>query len=100
MTIILIALVAIALFILFLSILSRTPAGTPVAKIADRVVYDWSKPQTIFALMFYATFVYLVLKGVPVPDMLKSIVDFLMGFFFGQKIKTAVKGSADENKEP
>lgn len=48
---------------------------------------DWFKPRTIFAFMFYLTFCYLILKGITVPDVLISIVNLLMGFYFGQKIK-------------
>lgn len=49
------------------------------------VVKEWSSARTIFAFMFYATLCYMILKQFPVPDVLKEIVSFLMGFYFGQK---------------
>ena len=48
---------------------------------------DWGKPRTIFALMFYATFCYLIIVDWVVPDILNSIVNLLMGFYFGQKVR-------------
>ena len=48
---------------------------------------DWTKPRTIFAFMFYATFLYLVLRGLEIPDPLNTIVSLLMGFYFGNKNK-------------
>ena len=47
---------------------------------------EWLKPRTTFALLFYGTYIYLVVKGLPIPEGLKTIVDLLMGFFFGSKV--------------
>ena len=49
---------------------------------------DWTKPRTVFALMFYTSFLYLVtIRGVNPPEYLIGIVNLLMGFYFGQKSK-------------
>ena len=48
---------------------------------------DLLKARTIFAMMFYGTLCYLILKQLPIPDILNNIVSFLMGFYFGQKNK-------------
>lgn len=56
-----------------------------IAKLTEIVVKEWASARTIFAAMFYATLCYMLLKGVPIPDVLKEIVSFLMGFYFGQK---------------
>jgi len=45
------------------------------------------KARTIFAFMFYATFCYLVLRQLPIPESLERLVYILMGFYFGQRAK-------------
>jgi hypothetical protein len=57
-----------------------------IREIEKRIICEWGKPRTIFAFMFYATLCYLILKQVPIPEILKEIVSFLMGFYFGQKL--------------
>lgn len=50
---------------------------------------EWKKPRTIFATLFYVSFLYLIVfKDAKVPDVLIAMVNLLMGFYFGQKIKT------------
>ena len=61
-----------------------------VIKMKDKLIaalIDLLKPRTIFAMMFYSTLCYLILRQFPVPDILNNIVSFLMGFYFGQKNK-------------
>jgi hypothetical protein len=53
---------------------------------------EWLKPRTSFALLFYGTYIYLTLKQHPVPEGLKTIVDLLMGFFFGSKVASRMNG--------
>lgn len=55
-------------------------------ELEKRILAEWGKPRTIFAFMFYFTLCYLILKQIPVPEILKEIVSFLMGFYFGQKL--------------
>jgi uncharacterized membrane protein YdjX (TVP38/TMEM64 family) len=57
-----------------------------IREIEKRIIAEWGKPRTIFAFMFYFTLCYLVFKQLPVPEILKEIVSFLMGFYFGQKL--------------
>ena len=52
------------------------------------------KPRTLFALMFYGTFCYLILMDKHVPDALTNIITLLFGFYFGQRAK---KGNGNEN---
>jgi hypothetical protein len=50
------------------------------------VMKETIKPRTIFALMFYGTFCYLVLQEKPVPESLNNIVFSLISFWFGTKV--------------
>lgn len=59
------------------------------------VLIELIKPRTIFALMFYGAFIYMVIKGLPVPDALTGIVNILMGFYFGQRVR---KGGENVDK--
>ena len=43
------------------------------------------KARTMFALMFYGVFLYLICVGKPVPEALTAIVTGLFGFYFGSK---------------
>lgn len=47
---------------------------------------EWLKPRTIFAALFYFTLCYLILRQMPIPEILREIVSFLLGFYFGQKL--------------
>jgi len=47
---------------------------------------EWTKPRTIFAALFYGTLCYLLIRQFPIPEILKEITSFLMGFYFGQKM--------------
>ena len=49
-------------------------------------IKEWFKPSSIFAFMFYSTLCYMIHKQLPIPDVLKQVVSFLMGFYFGQKL--------------
>jgi len=55
-------------------------------EIEKKIIAEWGKPRTIFAFMFYGTLCYLILTAMPIPEILKEIVSFLMGFYFGQKL--------------
>ena len=57
----------------------------------------WLEPRTIFAFMFYFTFLYLILRGLEVPDPLNTIVSLLMGFYFGNKNKGGGNGKDISN---
>ncbi len=51
------------------------------------ILKELLKPRTIFAAMFYAAFIFLVINGKDIPDVLTSIVLTLLGFYFGQRTK-------------
>ncbi len=46
---------------------------------------EWFKPRTVFALMFYGAFLYMVCTGRETPEVLIGMVNILMGYFFGQR---------------
>lgn len=52
---------------------------------------DWFKARTIFAGMFYGTYLYMVIKDAVIPDLLATIVTSLMAFYFGQRARTESK---------
>jgi len=54
---------------------------------------EFLKPRTIFALMFYGTFCYLIFRQIEVPQELNSVVSILLGFYYGQKV--AKKGGSN-----
>ena len=54
---------------------------------------NWTKllealltPRSIVTLALYATLIYLMVRQLPIPDYLKTLIDFLLGFWFGSKI--------------
>ncbi len=53
-----------------------------------KLTEEWTRPRTIFAFMFYYTICYLIMKRIEIPQVLNTIVSTLMGFYFGQKVKT------------
>jgi hypothetical protein len=54
-------------------------------ELLDAITKEWTKARTIFTLMFYAAFLYLILKKIEVPPELNTIISTLFGFWFGQK---------------
>lgn len=60
-----------------------------------RVFDDLLSARTIFALMFYGTFCYLVLHKFQIPQELNSIISALLGYYFGSKGRTG--GENGEN---
>jgi len=61
------------------------------------VFKEWLKPRTVFAMMFYSTLCYLILNQIPIPEILKQVVSFLMGFYFGQSMPKQAKENKNEN---
>ncbi len=43
------------------------------------------KARTIFAFMFYGSFLYMILSGAKVPPELNTIVSGLFGYYFGSR---------------
>ena len=50
------------------------------------VLKEIIRPRTFFAFMFYGVFCYLIFKGRDIPDVLVSIVNMLMGYWFGSRV--------------
>ncbi len=66
-----------------------------IRELEKTLIKEWLKPRTIFAALFYFTLCYLILNQFPVPEILKEIVSFLMGFYFGQKMPEQKKGDGN-----
>ena len=49
------------------------------------IIKEWVKARTIFTFMFYATFLYLVLRRIDITPALNTIISTLFGYWFGQK---------------
>jgi hypothetical protein len=45
---------------------------------------EWTKPRTIFTSMFYGVYLFLILRHIPIPAELNTIISTLFGFWFGQ----------------
>lgn len=45
------------------------------------------KARTVFSFMFYATFLYLIIRQLQVPPELNTIVAGLFGYYWGNKNK-------------
>ena len=50
-----------------------------------KLIYEYLKPRTIFALLIYGPVAYLCVTGQEIPDLLGNALMALMGFYFGQK---------------
>ena len=48
-------------------------------------IEDLLRPRTIITFAFYGVFLYLILKGTPIPDSLNTIISTLFGFWFGSR---------------
>ena len=46
---------------------------------------EWTKPQTIFAALFYFQYLMLVSCGLPAPALLEKIVAGLFIYHYGKK---------------
>lgn len=62
-----------------------------ICSVLSKPIAEWLKPRTIFSAMFYGTTCYLILKQMPIPEILKQIVSFMMGFYFGKKMPDQMK---------
>ena len=61
-------------------------------------IEDLLRPRTIITFAFYGTFLYLVLKGINIPDALNSIVSTLFGYWFGSR-QTNGNGKGGDSQE-
>lgn len=49
------------------------------------------KPRTVFALLFYLTYCYLIISKVNPPEALTNIVVMILSFYFGTQVKKEMK---------
>ena len=59
-------------------------------KIFD-IVDDFLNVRSAITLGLIGTYIYLTCKGLPTPEYLKTLIDFLIGFWFGEKVATAIQ---------
>lgn len=64
------------------------------------VVQEILKPTTFFAMMFFSTFCFLVLKGIAIPDVLNNIVSMIVGFWFGKQSNETKKVNGNGEVKP
>ena len=50
-----------------------------------KILESLLKPRTLFTLMFFSTFCYLIVTKNPVPAILNSVVSGLLGYYYGEK---------------
>lgn len=60
----------------------------------DNKMNEWMKPRTIFAFMFYFSFLYLIMRGIQVPEALNTIISTLFGYWYGNK--NSIKGGLND----
>jgi len=59
---------------------------------------DLIKPRTLFALMFYSAFIYLIIQEKKIPQELVLVVGSILGFYFGRrKSKDEVNNAQKHN---
>jgi len=56
-----------------------------IKQFIEAIIKEWVKARTVFTLLFYITFLYLILKKIEVPPELNTIISTLFGFWFGQR---------------
>lgn len=52
------------------------------------LIKEWGKARTVFTAMFYGVFLFMIMKKLPVPPELNTIISTLFGYWFGQKQST------------
>jgi len=74
-----------------------------VGEIIGKVILDTNKailtlikPRTVFTILFFGTTSYLIIVGLKVPELLKTIDVALLAFYFGEKSTKYINGK--ENK--
>ena len=54
------------------------------------ILKDFFCVRSFITLGAFVLAYYLMAKGTPIPELLKSIIDLLLGFWFGQKVGVAL----------
>jgi hypothetical protein len=67
--------------------------------ILKEVLKELLTPQTIFALMFYLTYLKRVWLGEPVPEGLAQIVNMILAFYYGMKAGRTIAKKENNNEQ-
>lgn len=59
------------------------------------IIKDFLCVRSFITLGAFGLAYYLMGKGMPIPELLKSIIDLLLGFWFGQKVGAALAKRGD-----
>jgi len=59
--------------------------------IVQDVLKDFCNVRSVITLGLIFTYIYLVRHNLPAPEYLKTLIDMLIGFWFGEKTAKAVK---------
>jgi hypothetical protein len=62
-----------------------------MAKLCEDIIKDFVNVRSAITLGAFACIYILVIKGKLGPDVVLHIADTLLGFWFGQKVATAIK---------
>ena len=65
--------------------------------ISQKIIDEWCKPRTIFALMHYEAYLIMISCGLATPILLEWIVKFLFIFYFSNKAIKALTTLKEKN---
>lgn len=63
------------------------------------IIKELFSPQSIFALMFYTTYLKRVWYGEPVPEGLAQIVNMILAFYYGMKAGRTMAKKENHNEQ-
>lgn len=52
---------------------------------------DFLTVRSVVTLILYVSLAYLIIAQLPIPEYLKTLIDFLTGFYFGNKVRKEAK---------
>ena len=64
----------------------------------EELLKDFFSVRSFITLGAFGLAYYLMRKGLPLPDLLRSIIDLLLGFWFGQKVAQIKNGKEVSGK--
>ena len=59
--------------------------------IIQDILKDFVNVRSVITLGLVFTYIYLVRKNLPAPEYLKTLIDMLIGFWFGERSAKIVK---------
>lgn len=63
-----------------------------IKNIREDKLNEWIKPRTVFAFLFYYTYLVMISCGNPVPPLLEKIVGGLFIFYYANKAIKKIRG--------